>query len=146
MTKPKFSWGVGITIVYTTFALATLSFVAYAFSQKVELVADNYYKQEMQYQQRINESSAALALDTPVRWNLSDDRENIILTFPAAATATVILYRPSNSALDKTFTLSAGSDGTARIPIKAIASGFWRMKIQWNIGDKKMYNEFSLTL
>lgn len=146
MTKPKFSWGVGITIVYTTFAIATLSFVAYAFTQKVELVSDNYYKQEIQYQQRINESSAALSLDKPVSWNLSDDHQYIMLTFPTTATATVTLYRPSDSALDKTFTVNAGSDGMATIPLKTLSSGFWRMKIQWSSAGKNMYNEFALTL
>jgi len=146
MTKPTFSWGAGITLVYTAFALATLGVVAFSFTQKVDLVADNYYKQELQYQQRINESSAAMSLTAPVRWDFSGNRRHIILTFPAAATATVTFYRPSNSAMDKTFGITAGNDCTAHIPLAALPSGFWRMKIAWESDGKKLYNEFSLTL
>ena len=36
-----FSYGMGVVVVFATFALATLGFVAFAFSAKVELVADN---------------------------------------------------------------------------------------------------------
>jgi nitrogen fixation protein FixH len=146
MTKPLFSWGVGITIVYSAFALATLGVVAFSFTQKVDLVADNYYKQELQFQQRINESTAAQALEKPLSWNFSDDRQSILITFPDAAKATITLYRPSNSAHDKTFAVIAGEDGRTAIPLHGLRAGFWRIQIHWETGGKKFYNEFSINV
>lgn len=139
-----FSYGMGVVVVYATFALATLGFVAFAFSEKVELVADNYYSQEIRYQQRIDETSAGL--EQPLEWKLSDDRKTLLLTFTEAAEANITLYRPSNSALDKTVQLSAQAGESASLPLDGLASGLWRVKIIWKTGGKSRYTEIPVHL
>ncbi len=48
------NWGVGIAIVYILFVLGMLTLVFKSRSQKIDLVTENYYQQELAYQEEID--------------------------------------------------------------------------------------------
>ena len=50
----KFTIGHAITIVFISFTVYILSFVYRSFTNEVDLVAEDYYAQEIAYQDRID--------------------------------------------------------------------------------------------
>ena len=141
----KSYWGYGIAAVYTLFALATLSFVAFTMTQKVELVSQDYYAKEVTYEDQINRLRQTKDLDSQVTCELSPDGKFIKLQMPpkmAAVQGTVLFYRPSESALDRELKLDPDDDGTQNIPTAKLARGVWRIKVMWSFEGRDFYNEF----
>ena len=141
----KSYWGYGIAAVYTIFALATLSFVGFTMTQKVELVSKDYYTQEVAYEQQINRLRQTKDLENQVTCKLSADGKFIQLHLPpkmVAVQGTITLYRPSESALDMELELDPDDDGTQNIPIAKLARGLWRVKVTWSAEGRDFYNEF----
>jgi nitrogen fixation protein FixH len=146
--KPRKSlWGYGIAAVYTTFALATLSFVAFTMTQKVELVATDYYAQEVAYEKQIQRVRETRDLANAVTCALTADGQFIRLQMPpemAAAQGTVLLYRPSESALDQELKLNLDDDGSQTISTAKLTKGAWRVKVTWAHAGREFYSEFLL--
>ena len=62
----KFSWGKAIFLVMTAFVLLMASFMYRAAFNQEELVAENYYEQEIKYQQQIDKLNRTGALGEAV--------------------------------------------------------------------------------
>ena len=146
-TSRKSYWGHGIVAVYATFALATLSFVAFTMTQKVELVANDYYSQEIGYEQQINRVRQTKELAIQVTCELSADGKFIQLQWPPKSGAmhgTIMLYRPSDSALDRELELAPDTVGMQRLPTAKLTPGMWRIKVTWSLAGRDFYNEFTV--
>ncbi|MDD3722090.1 MAG: FixH family protein [Lutibacter sp.] len=136
--KFKISWPTGIILALSAFIIFILSFVYKAtFMSQYDhhLVSDDYYKDEMNYQQEINKLNKAAALKEDVR--LSKVSDGLLVKFPTEfdaekITGTISFQRPSNDKID------------FQLPIKLIASdyliskenlveGRWNVKIEWTI-------------
>lgn len=147
-TKSRKSlWGYGIAAVYAVFAIATLSFVAFTMTHKVELVAKDYYAQEVAYEQQINRVRQTKELAQPITCELSADGKFIRLQMPpkmAAVQGTILLYYPAESSLDRELELDPDDDGTQNIPTAKLARGVWRVKVTWSYAGRAFYNEFTV--
>ena len=69
------NWGYKIMFVYLLFVVGMLTLVYKCTQQNTELVADNYYDQEVKYQERYNKlqnASSALVACTPIHSNAVD--------------------------------------------------------------------------
>lgn len=139
-------WLWGTIIIYSLFASSTLGFVFFASSQKVDLVSEDYYKQELQYQQHIESVKRTGADAKKLTWNVASDGSTIDFQIPTAATGTITFYRPSTSKLDKSFAIGPAADGVQRIPVTAIERGFWKVKVSWKENENSYYEEADLTL
>ena len=145
----KSFWGYGIAAVYTIFAVATLSFVAFTMTQKIELVAPDYYTKEIGYEQQINRERQSNALIQKITCQLSQDNQYIKVQFPNKHTAvegTIKLYRPSESLLDFNLPVEPDEEGLQLFSTAKMARGAWRVKISWAAEGREFYNEFLLHL
>jgi nitrogen fixation protein FixH len=148
-TARKSLWGHGIAAVYAIFALASLGIVAFTMTQKVELVAPDYYAQEVAYEQQINRLRETNALEQQATCTLSADGQFIKLQFPikkAAVQGTIRFYRPSESALDEEYEIDPDNDGSQLLPTTKLAKGLWRIKVTWSAEGREFYNEFTVRL
>ncbi len=146
-TKGGWNWGWSIALVYTIFALGTLSWAYYSFSQKVDLVSDDYYDKELKFDQHAVRVRNSLNLATPVRETYNADASQITLSFPQAVSGgTVVLYRPSESSMDKTLALRTEAENSMTIPTNSLTKGWWRIKVEWDSNGKSYYDEFSQML
>ncbi len=140
-------WGYGIAAVYTVFAIATLSFVAFTMTHKVELVAKDYYAQEVAYEKQIKRVRQTKQWTPGIACELSADGQLIRLQMPpqsAAVQGTILLYYPADSALDRELELDPDDDGTQNIPTAKLARGLWRVKVTWSLAGREFYNEFTV--
>lgn len=145
----KFHWGWGIAIAYTTFVLVMVALVIKSKSVDHALVAEDYYAQDLAYQQHYDKLANAASLKEDLE--VFADREGgaVVLRFPAELgepSGRVVFFRPSDKRLDKTFEIRVDAQGEMRVPMAELVRGFWRVKVDWQVGGKAYYKEVSLML
>ncbi|MBI3259690.1 MAG: FixH family protein [Ignavibacteriae bacterium] len=134
-------WSWGTAIAYCLFAGGTIAFVIFASTQKVELVSDDYYKNEVVYQQQIERINRTNALEESIEWHISDDKKTLDFLFSLRLVkgGTITLYRPSSTTMDKKYTITAGDVVAQHIPLTGLERGMWRVKVNWYDNDGKSY-------
>ena len=113
----KLNWGFGIVLAFIGFIGFILYFVIIASTdQKAEhnLVTDEYYQEELKYQEEINALENAKNLN--VRFNFEQTTEGLRIIIPETvrqqkSEGTVSLYRPSNKQLDFDLAISLCTSG-----------------------------------
>jgi len=132
----KFNWGTGVVLAFIGFISFIMYFVISMNTNSKydhDLVTEDYYAQELEYQNEINKENNAKNLKENIRWKKTN--EGILITFPETLeakdiTGNVFLYRPSNKQLDFE-TLISLSDHNLLIPDKRLLDGRWNIKIDW---------------
>ena len=140
----KMNWGTGILIGIIIFIVIVFTMTVIFMSQDVHLVTDNYYEKTLKYQDEIDKQSRTMALDEEVAIKFDGKLVNIL--FPADymkknVSGEIYFYRPSNPALDIKVPLQLSENGSQVIPVKRLEKGYWRLKINWMMGDNSYYNE-----
>lgn len=135
------NWGWRITIFLTLFIGFIMSMVIYSFSTTNDLVSEDYYNQEILYQQNIDAQKNALSLAHEA--TLTIDNEVVILTFPSnfnqvIEKGNITFYRPDNAKLDKSFDLNLNNLNKQVINRTEIARGFYKVTVQF-VSDNKTY-------
>ncbi|MCB9194705.1 MAG: FixH family protein [Flavobacteriales bacterium] len=133
----KFNWGIGITIVIIAFMTFILSFVFRAAQTNSDLYAEDYYDQEIKYQETINAKNNAIDLKKDFKFNQSSDY--FLIQFPTSINdnveGKVYFYRPEDASKDKTFKLAL-VDGIMGFDKSDLDKGGYVVKISWQNGDK----------
>ena len=98
----KLSWGKGIFAAYAIFMVIVLGTVAFTTTVDVDLVADDYYEQELKYQDEIDKKNRTNNLTEQIEIIL--EKENLKLTYPKLIAGNISgkinFYRPSDQKLD----------------------------------------------
>ncbi len=96
----RFNWGTGITIGIVLFMAFILFMVFKATQTDSDLNAENYYEQEMAYQERIDAIANAAPFKNEV--DVQQIEGGLEITYPAELVeeGTVHLFRPDNAGLD----------------------------------------------
>ncbi|MEN9929328.1 MAG: hypothetical protein RLZZ231_1249 [Bacteroidota bacterium] len=132
----KINWGTSIVIAFASFMLFILFFVYKVQSNSKydnELVVEEYYKHDANYQQELAKLQNGADLEEkPV---FTQTAEGITITFPVAfdfkkIAGNVSFYRSSNKKLDFEVPISMTSP-TLLIPKKRLLGGLWDITINW---------------
>ncbi|WP_304145286.1 MULTISPECIES: FixH family protein [Mesoflavibacter] len=143
----KLNWGTGIVIAFIGFISFIMYFVINMNTDKKldhDLVTEDYYKQELKYQNDIDKEKNAKTLSANLKWRKTE--EGMLISFPENLeprniSGKVFLYRPSNKQLDFETTISL-SNHNLLIPDKRLLDGRWNIKIDWNYkGNNYLYKE-----
>lgn len=134
------NWGYRIAILYTSFVIFMVTMVVMTFQYKVNLVAPDYYKQEMSYQSEINKMNNTGALSEEVTLQYKEDM--LWLNLPGGeAEGEILFFRPSDASKDFKIALSTDDAGLQALPTEGLDLGLWRLKIDWSVKDKNFYSE-----
>jgi hypothetical protein len=136
MNDMKINWGTGIVIAFIGFISFILYFViSMNFNAKYDhdLVTEDYYAEELTYQDDIDKLDNAEKLDENITYKKTE--EGLLISFPKALditkiTGKVFLYRPSNKQLDFDTAISL-SKPYLLIPDNRLVDGRWNIKIDW---------------
>ena len=145
----KFNWGTGIFLAYTLFAVALFWFVYQSTKQDNSLVVDNYYEQDLQYQQQYERMQRANSLSAPVKVQFDQAAASVVITFPEEVTApsgSIHFYRPSDQRFDFRADLAVDELHKQLIPVKGKLGGRWIVKILWEEDGQAYYVERDLVL
>jgi len=140
------NWGHKITIVFIGFAALIGTMVYKCTQQQYDLVSDDYYNQELKYQDKIDGSKHAAAI-SPV--TISQTASDVIIKMPGelkgdAFEGEVWLYCASKAADDVKLPLHVGDDGMMHINKNKIAGSRYTAKITWSSDNKNYYKELPL--
>ena len=149
--KSSKSWPVGIAIIYISFVLLLIAFVIFSSFQQVELVTDDYYAEELKYQQQINRMNRAQSLSEPVNWTYNNKDNYLLLKFPAEidphkVQGNILFFRPSDAKQDKLIALNLSSENTQIIHTENLSSGLWKLKIFWKVDKTEYYIEGNMVV
>ena len=143
----KFNWGVGITIVIAVFIVFILSFVYRASQTDTDLTSEDYYEQEINYQQTIDAKQNALSLKDEFVFNQSD--EFFVIEFPEIvegySDGKIHFYRPENAELDKTFKLET-NNGIMAFPKTSLKNGGYKLSVFWTKDGKEYLIEKEINI
>jgi nitrogen fixation protein FixH len=138
-------WPIAIVAWFIAFALFIVIFIAWATHQREDLVAANYYENDVRYQQQLGRMNQAQPLAAAVGITYDPAQGSIVLTLPAAqareATGTVHLYRPSDARLDREMPLALNTEGMQKLDASELRSGLWKVRVQWSAGGKDYFVE-----
>ncbi len=137
----KFNWGTGVIVAFVLFISFIMYFVISMNTNKKydhDLVTEEYYQQELEYQNDIDKEKKATGLKENIQWKKSDN--GIVIIFPndldfKEVSGKVFLYRPSNKQLDFETAISL-SDYNLLIPDKRLLDGRWNIKVDWQYKGK----------
>ncbi|WNH07916.1 FixH family protein [Thalassobellus suaedae] len=143
----KINWGTGIVLAFIGF----ISFIMYFIitmnvnnKYSHDLVTEDYYAEELDYQNDINKLTNANNLNQNISYKKSE--EGLIINFPDDIDYTkikgkVFLYRPSNKQLDFDTAISL-SKPYLLIPDNRLVDGRWNIKIDWQLNNQSyLYKE-----
>lgn len=137
------NWSTRIVLLYSGFVVMMLALVFGASSQDFHLVTEDYYAEELDYQEKIYASQNAKALESPLLIEIEMADKEIFLAFPATQTdvvGEVDFYKPDNANEDRTIVLKPVS-GKQTLSLAGMRHGRWVMKVQWESGGKMFYQE-----
>ena len=128
------NWGVGIAIVYILFVLGMLTLVFKSRSQKIDLVTENYYQQELAYQEEIDakqrvEDSGCM----PVIQKKSNQYQ---IQIPGSKgnpiQGSLLAYCPSNKKEDRLISLKPTNDGQWLLDLESLSPSQYILKLHWS--------------
>ncbi|MBC8401319.1 MAG: FixH family protein [Candidatus Marinimicrobia bacterium] len=148
--KPNIFFRV-LVIVITLFMVLNVAFVIYTHTLSFGLVSENYYADELAYQDQIDRIERTNALPQPVKVKFSP-ASGVMVSFPvlfepATVEGTIKLFRPSDKRLDRRFPISLNREGVQYIPAANLpVPGLWKVKIFWQSEGIEYYLEEELIL
>jgi len=139
----NFSWGHGVFIALAAFIIFILSMLfLFPNGQKnSEMVTDNYYEEELKYQDVIDAKKRADELqEKPV---YSQDKAGIKITFPqdynnSNATVKFVLNRTDDQNLDVHKAVQLDVNRSFVIPAQVLKMGNYTLRLSWT-KDKNDY-------
>lgn len=139
----KFNWGTGLMLAMACFIGFILFLVITMTTNKEldhDLVTEEYYQQEIDFQNQFEKQINTQKLSTPV--SVHRTTEGFVIYFPddfinQDIKGKVSLYRPSNKNMD--FEIPFGSSSQKLVvPAQRLAKGRWNMIIDWT-SDQEDY-------
>ena len=136
----KWNWGTKIVLSFIGFAGFMLYLVFMSFQQNIDLVTEDYYGEELKYEQRITEIKNAAGLDEKIK--IEKHNHGYVINFPQdiIETGRIHFYKPDNKILDKVYDVKDLKNSFS-VSHKDLIPGRYRVKISWETSGKRFYHE-----
>ena len=119
-----------------------------AFQEDINLVANDYYQQEIEFQNQMDAISNAQNLPTPINMLIDRTAMAAAFEFPGSlpVEGEIHFFRPSDNTLDQKIAIKLDSGMTQAISIGHLRRGLWKVKIKWHDGTKEYFEEKVLVI
>lgn len=151
-SKKSFNpWPVCIIAFFAVAISAAVTFVIFCQRNREELVARDYYEQELRYQDRMDRTQRAASLPAPAKVGYDEIDRRITVSLPSehlgsSLSGWIELYRPSSAGLDQKLPLRMDATGAQAIDASKLANGLWRIRILWNANGAEYYHDQKLVV
>ena len=138
------NWGNRLILVFIVFA-GFMAFLAYRANHvNIDLVNENYYKDELKYQDNIDGSKRVKALSSVV--TLHQDEKFITVQFPeeikkSGAKGTMLFYCASDANKDRNIDIKLDTAAQQQIELSKFSPGNYVVKFDWLTNNEKYYTE-----
>ncbi|WP_420581093.1 FixH family protein [Reichenbachiella sp.] len=143
------NWGKSIVLAFVLFAGVIITMVVISMQHDVNLVAVNYYEEELAYEDQMNRIRNFESLpDKPI---VKRDGGQIVLSFPSEVAdqmknGEIHFFRPSDHKFDKKIKIKLDEQNSQVFPVSAFGSGLWKTKLHWNTENKEYFSEQKIVL
>lgn len=141
------SWGIRIAILYASFVGMIIFLVFRTAHENIDLVTEDYYQQELEFQNRIDQREASSRLGADPVVNITADSVEIIFPDSVARqgiAGRALFYRASDASRDVVLELQTGITGVQRVARSQFATGSYQLKLTWMSGGHPYYFEKQL--
>jgi hypothetical protein len=139
-------WGKGIVITLILFVSMMVGLVIICVRQDdIHLVTQNYYEEEIKYQDRIDEMVNANSLDYKVLM-YDNQLKKVDLKLPVGSKGTLHLFRPSDARLDQKITFDVTNLNTNAFDLTSLKPGYWRVKLTWSENGVDYFHEEKINI
>lgn len=134
------NWGYRIAIFFLAFITFMLFMLYQCSQQNFDLVAEDYYAQEVAFQKQINRQNNVSKLAQKPSWSISEN--NFELSFPTPFTeGSIYFFRPSDKTLDFGETLNVDKNKQQQIALNKFKRGVYKIKLNWSDQKESYYIE-----
>ena len=145
----KLNWGYKLMLVIFVF-IGMMGYLVYqCLNTKYELVANDYYKQELQYQKIIDGRNNADALTSQPSIQLADGKISIQLPNEMKnipVNGHVYFYCPTAESSDRFLPFQPNAEGTQILDAKTLQPGNYTVKLDWTANNRYYYTEKQLNI
>ena len=138
--KNRSFWPYGIFCFFAAGLTYIIIFVAWCCHQREDLVASNYYDNEIRYQQVLDRLNHTQSIASQVAIAYDAAQQNIVIKLPASSAGNtsgqIRLYRPADERLDQQLTLAPDEQGMQHLNAKTLAPGLWKVRVEWSVNGK----------
>jgi hypothetical protein len=136
------NWGKSIVVVFVLFALFIGTLVTVCVRQDVSLVAPDYYKQELVYQQRIDQQQNTAQLEAkPIIVVANNQLQVSFVSLNQIEKGELKLFRPSDAQQDKVYELKSTTDLVQTFDVSAQQRGMYKARLSWTMDGKEYFME-----
>ena len=134
------NWGQKLTVAIAGFMGFILFLVISSHGVESDLVTDDYYQQEIDYQQTIDATENADALKGELVVETTDDAVRVTLPedFQFAVVGTVSFYRPDDASKDFTVDIP-GDRRSILVPLSKLSAGQYEINVHCEYQDKAYF-------
>jgi len=142
---PSFNpWPYSIVAFFAVAILAAVVWVGFCIRNGSDLVAGDYYDQELEHQAQMERVERTLALGDAVSLNYDAAADRIDVKMPVeqarlAPEGVIHLYRPSQSDLDRVIALEVNAAGEQHLDASVLEAGLWEVRVKWSAGGEEYY-------
>lgn len=142
------NWGWKLATGSALFMAMIIYFVVQSFNNKTQLVSENYYEEELKFQEQIDAQKNASDLNDKLF--VKQDGPQIIIDYPTFFSNNICegmihFYKPSNENHDKKIKFSQ-SGGQQIVSADKIMPGRYQVKFDLLANGKKYYYEKSIKI
>lgn len=139
----KINWKALIAALYVSFISMILLLVGMSAGQKIDLVTDHYYEEELKFQGKIDKVQRATALPQPLSWQITGN--GLQICYPAnfadsAISGQIRMYCPSDNRNDRQFAIDSNGNGQT-VALSQIPEGRYKIQVDWKAGNETYWNE-----
>lgn len=145
----KFTWGTGIFIFIAIYIISMVSFAIFFNQEDADLVSEDYYPREEQYQNDIDKLNNTNFLKNSLE--ISQNEQFVSILFPTdfknkSTSGEVYMYRPSDKEMDITNQFILDSTLSVNISKQVLSKGRYEIKIDWNDSEKSYLHSSSINV
>lgn len=143
------SWGYRVTILTLGFVCFMVFLVVSAFRQNFDLVTEDYYGKELQFQNQIDKATNQRDLKDPLTCVVADN--NVIIKFPddllgKKIQGEVLFFRPSDAKKDFKKDIASSATGIQVFNKDLFTRGHYKVQLDYAVEGKKYYSEQSIMI
>lgn len=138
------NWGRGIALALALFIGFIATLVIILISQKVDLVSEDYYSQELNFQQEIDGIEAG---NNQLALTFTKKDDQLVVNVPLETDSkniTFHFYRANDKTLDKTFELE--NSKMLLIPMNELTKGNYSVRAEYTVQGKQVIQKYDLTI
>ena len=144
--KVKNPWPVGLVIFFIVFISYIVGFVIFSTAQHMDLVREDYYDQEIRFQQQIDRVQRTTPILAAASVDYDVNRAVVMVRLPSSIAAqpvsgTINFYRPSDAGLDHDISLAPDPTGAQSVNVRDLRTGLWKVRVQWKTGSQDYFFE-----